>query len=51
MLIFCKLRCEIDDTKAATTLDIYTHSTDDIRHSAAANIGQGIGKCTSGFAP
>lgn len=29
---------------AATTLDIYTHITDDMRHSAAANIDRGIGK-------
>lgn len=29
---------------AATTLDIYTHITDDMRHTAAANIDRGIGK-------
>ena len=29
---------------AATTLDIYTHITDDMRLTAAANIDRGIGK-------
>ena len=29
---------------AATTLDIYTHITDDMRHSAAESIDRGIGK-------
>lgn len=29
---------------AATTLDIYTHITDDMRQSAAASIDRGIGK-------
>ena len=31
---------------AATTLDIYTHITDDMQRTAAANIDRGIGKVT-----
>jgi len=31
---------------AATTLDIYTHITDDMQRTAAANIDRGIGKNT-----
>ena len=31
---------------AATTLDIYTHITDDMQRAAAANIDRGIGKAT-----
>ena len=31
---------------AATTLDIYTHITDDMQRTAAANIDRGIGKAT-----
>ena len=34
----------IGHVSAATTLDIYTHITDDMRHSAAACIDRGIGK-------
>lgn len=34
----------IGHVSAATTLDIYTHITDDMRQSAAARIDQGIGK-------
>ncbi len=29
---------------AATTMDIYTHITDDMQRTAAANIDRGIGK-------
>ena len=31
---------------AATTMDIYTHITDDLQRTAAANIDRGIGKIT-----
>ena len=36
----------LDHVSAATTLDIYTHITDDMRLTAAANIDRGIGKAT-----
>lgn len=32
---------------AATTMDIYTHITDDIQRMAAANIDRGIGKAAT----
>ena len=38
------LSAMLGHVSAATTLDIYTHITDDMRHSAAANIDRGIGK-------
>ena len=37
----------IGHTTAATTLDIYTHITDEMQRQAAANIDRGIGKATS----
>ena len=44
----------IGHVSAATTLDIYTHITDDMQRQAAANIDRGIGKSVpseSGSAP
>ena len=38
------LSAMLGHVSAATTLDIYTHITDDMRHTAAANIDRGIGK-------
>lgn len=38
------LSAMLGHVSAATTLDIYTHITDDMRHSAAVNIDRGIGK-------
>ncbi|BAL00204.1 hypothetical protein OBV_30050 [Oscillibacter valericigenes Sjm18-20] len=38
------LSAMLGHVSAATTLDIYTHITDDMRQSAAANIDRGIGK-------
>jgi len=38
------LSAMLGHVSAATTLDIYTHITDDMRHSAAASIDRGIGK-------
>jgi len=38
------LSAMLGHVSAATTLDIYTHITDDMRHFAAANIDRGIGK-------
>ena len=38
------LSAMLGHVSSATTLDIYTHITDDMRHSAAANIDHGIGK-------
>ena len=38
------LSAMLGHVSSATTLDIYTHITDDMRHSAAANIDRGIGK-------
>ncbi|MET0016560.1 hypothetical protein [Oscillibacter sp.] len=38
------LSAMLSHVSAATTLDIYIHITDDMRHSAAANIDRGIGK-------
>ncbi len=38
------LSAMLGHVSAATTLDIYTHITDDMRHAAAANIDRGIGK-------
>ncbi|MDD3346990.1 hypothetical protein [Oscillibacter sp.] len=38
------LSAMLGHVSASTTLDIYTHITDDMRHSAAASIDRGIGK-------
>ena len=38
------LSAMLGHVSAATTLDIYTHITDDMQHAAAANIDRGIGK-------
>lgn len=38
------LSAMLGHVSAATTLDIYTHITDDMRLTAAANIDRGIGK-------
>ena len=38
------LSAMLGHVSAATTLDIYTHITDDMRLAAAANIDRGIGK-------
>jgi len=38
------LSAMLGHVSAATTLDIYTHITDDMQRTAAANIDQGIGK-------
>lgn len=38
------LSAMLGHVSAATTLDIYTHITDDMRHTAAINIDRGIGK-------
>ena len=38
------LSAMLGHVSAATTLDIYTHITDDMQRTAAANIGRGIGK-------
>lgn len=38
------LSAMLGHVSAATTLDIYTHITDDMRRQAAANIDRGIGK-------
>ena len=38
------LSAMLGHVSAATTLDIYTHITDDMRFTAAANIDRGIGK-------
>jgi hypothetical protein len=38
------LSAMLGHVSAATTLDIYTHITDDMRQSAAASIDRGIGK-------
>lgn len=38
------LSAMLGHVSAATTLDIYTHITDDMRRTAAANIDRGIGK-------
>ena len=40
------LSAMLGHVSAATTLDIYTHITDDMRRAAAANIDRGIGKAT-----
>ena len=40
------LSAMLGHVSAATTLDIYTHITDDMRLTAAANIDRGIGKAT-----
>ena len=40
------LSAMLDHVSAATTLDIYTHITDDMQRTAAANIDRGIGKIT-----
>ena len=40
------LSAMLGHVSAATTLDIYTHITDDMRRTAAANIDRGIGKVT-----
>ena len=40
------LSAMLGHVSAATTLDIYTHITDDMRRTAAANIDRGIGKAT-----
>ena len=48
------LSAMLGHVSAATTLDIYTHITDDMQRQAAANIDRGIGKYTpsvSGSAP
>ena len=41
------LSAMLGHVSAATTLDIYTHITDDMRHTAAVNIDRGIGKAES----
>ena len=38
------LSAMLGHVSAATTLDIYTHITDDMQRAAAANIDRGIGK-------
>ena len=38
------LSAMLGHVSAATTLDIYTHTTDDMQRTAAANIDRGIGK-------
>ena len=38
------LSAMLGHASAATTLDIYTHITDDMQRTAAANIDRGIGK-------
>jgi len=38
------LSAMLGHVSAATTLDIYTHITDDMQRQAAANIDRGIGK-------
>ena len=38
------LSAMLGHVSAATTLDIYTHITDDMRLTAAVNIDRGIGK-------
>lgn len=38
------LSAMLGHVSAATTLDIYTHITDDMQRTAAANIDRGIGK-------
>ena len=38
------LSAMLGHVSAVTTLDIYTHITDDMRLTAAANIDRGIGK-------
>ena len=40
------LSAMLGHVSAATTLDIYTHITDDMQRQAAANIDRGIGKAT-----
>lgn len=40
------LSAMLGHVSAATTLDIYTHITDDMQRTAAANIDRGIGKVT-----
>ena len=40
------LSAMLGHVSAATTLDIYTHITDDMQRQAAANIDRGIGKST-----
>ena len=48
------LSAMLGQVSAATTLDIYTHITDDMQRQAAANIDRGIGKAAlpeSGSAP
>ena len=40
------LSAMLGHVSAATTLDIYTHITDDMQRTAAANIDRGIGKAT-----
>lgn len=42
------LSAMLGHVSAATTLDIYTHITDDMRRSAAASIDRGIGKVSPG---
>lgn len=41
------LSAMLGHVSAATTLDIYTHITDDMQRAAAANIDRGIGKAAS----
>lgn len=45
------LSAMLGHVSAATTLDIYTHITDDMRHTAAVNIDRGIGKAKPQDAP
>lgn len=40
------LSAMLGHVSAATTLDIYTHITDDMQRTAAANIDRGIGKAS-----
>ena len=40
------LSAMLGHVSAATTMDIYTHITDDMQRTAAANIDRGIGKAT-----
>lgn len=41
------LSAMLGHVSAATTLDIYTHITDDMQRTAAANIDRGIGKAVT----
>ena len=41
------LSAMLGHVSAATTLDIYTHITDDMQRTAAANIDRGIGKAVA----